>query len=375
MRSGKSLYGTAIEDRFLKGDEKKLYMSAFSHVNYDKMSDLAEKWIQKFLRHYKETRFTNSTIMGLFAKLSVRHYLELFLGVSSETAVPENVIAFFEASLSLSKDGFSASVENGLNFDCVWDYLLKSISNRSHSYSNDDVHCGLSCVWVHYGMTKEDAARNVVESVYPFSNVLALFSRLIEQSRNPGPNTGGLPYHRVYNNPTFSSDVRTHLLREIFRIESPAEAWISFSSYDNKSAFERVNLTFYNVSKIPTGETAFEKLLNLEMHSKYALDNRPPLKRWREETFGTLIFYRSLVDEETLWLADFTAPSPPPVFDRPIYPPFGFGSRRCPMEHYSENLLNVMLKALTHVFQSAPSLKSVERPFALTDHEPLPDYE
>jgi len=362
FEEGSSLYYTSINDRLVKGDSKKLYMTALTRI--DRMTEMAEEWILAFINEYRY-QAKNSTILSLFVKSASKHYLELMLGQPLDN-LPENVWFYFTNQLSLPKDKFSEAIRDGLEFDCVWKYLTEAIDDVSR--------CGMACSWIRFGMKREDAVRNIIQSIYPFSNVISLFSKLLNQYASPKISTGGLSYHKLYKNPTLTQLQRTYLTREVFRIENPADRWISYFKKND-------TIAFYDTTEILNTVFEHSNLLNLELHSNYAIANNPAFKNWKEEeeeeggTFGSLLFYKSITDNETLWLYQPFG-FPPEVHASPVYPPFGFGSRRCPMEEYSERVLNIMLSSLEPVFKDVSQhFKRTRHPFILVDHDPLVDYE
>jgi hypothetical protein len=326
-----SVFLNNLEDRGFDatGDnyKKRAYMWAFNSENTKKYG----KRVDNFLNVWYQNIVTNAQpLLSTFEQSVITFFLNIHLG---DDEYPEHVIKYFKTFIEIV--GFGNDVKRpgrDEQFKFVHDTsdAIRAYFYKRHTIINaNGIEDTIFWHWNKAGVPIENFLQETVHNIVAFSQFNNTMYKIVLHEIGAKQIPNQVSYFTKYKNATGNYAEQLNVIREIFRLEVPNGASLSciggtndcYTHHEHRSIMmaSEGDLTKYetfDTSRYDDFKTDFSQDIPTPPS-----DNPIAVSKVAEQ------FTRSPIDSSTELPND--NPKMIPVFDPPIYTPFGLGYRRC----------------------------------------------
>lgn len=330
-----SVFLTNLEDRGFDtlGDnyKKRAYMWAFNCKNTQKYSNRIDNMLNAW---YSDITVSRKPLLSSFNNHIIRFFLNVHVG---DDDYPEYVIKYFDYFLNIV--GFGDPNREGRSEEMLWghantDCIRKYFAKRKQYIIDHKLEDTIVWHWTKAGVPTDNLVMEAIHNIIAFSQFNHTMYKIVKNklANQTTPPTALVDYLDKFKQ-VVTEEEKLNVVREIFRLEVPnsgsfsRERGGSIPNQDNKQSIHihqammvvneggPANYSTYNTGRYASFNTKFQDCLSPSITPVDKID-KPALQ-----------FKRSTVDGETELPLDNDKMIP--VFQQPIYTPFGLGYRRC----------------------------------------------
>lgn len=420
-----SVFIKNVEDRGPSNLEHRRYKAALTKSKV--MGRYANKIKEFTVDLYNSWVINKLPILSTFKDRLVVFFLDIHLGTNNHPAFVKEYFSdflFFVSTVDTNAVSAERTMKGHMNTKCVREY----IQDRIALVASETMTNTITWHWLRAGMNVESVAMEAIHNIVAFAQFDHTIQLLITQSMNPAltPGTGGQSFLSLfrsagaglgisfalpppyYNASLYSGtpeQLQLNVVREYLRIMLPNNLWFSTDTATSpqhiqsrhvpqiiqiRAEYEKAGL---NTPWFPAGSPGWNTAAQLFARydpTRYATGF---MSKFSDATFGgtatspaydvsdttpalvasVAAFTKSAVDGETeIPLGDL---SMIPVFEKPIYAPFGLGARRCPGEIFNQFVIMQLfdtIKCLTFYDDCVLHPSRCDPSSANYTHTPIP---
>lgn len=389
-----------VEDRGPNNLEHRRYMAALTKSKV--VGRYADK-IKRFASNlYNSFVINKLPLLSTFNSALIHFFLDIHLGNANYPPFIVDYFSDFLVFISVTDSNADAAIRNmrgHMNSKCVREYVQDRITKIISESMTDT----MTWNWIQAGMPIESVTIEAMHNIVAFSQFNNIMQLLVTQTISPStttPGTGGQSFLSLfklagqgipltfalpapyYNFSVYSGtpeELQINVVREFMRIMLPNNLWFSNNVDNNctgcsnhtqtrhipqliqiRGEYDRAGLitpwfpagsSGWNTAAALYGRYDPSRYTNFAARFSDAVfsgNNTSPAFDRNDTSSGLLCtiaaFTRSAVDNETQIPSNDG--SMIPVFNQPIYAPFGLGARRCPGEIFNQFVILELFKAV-----------------------------
>jgi hypothetical protein len=344
-----SVFLTNLEDRGYdaKGGnyKKRAYMWALNCENTKNYSARINNFLNAW---YSDITVARKPLLSSFETQVILFFLNVHIG---DDTYPDWLIRYFQAFINII--GFADPDRPGRDDEMLWghantDCVRKYFRDRRQIILDNHITDTIVYGWAVAGVPEQNLVMEAIHNMVAFSQFNNTMYKIVQNQLNPPP--GRPSYFVKFKEATGNPQEQLNVIREIFRLEVPNQVSFSRKGGTLNTQTRHVHQAImvaneggivpygtYNTARYAAFNTSFDDCLPPPPPPGPGLIRKPADEFTLSPVDAATGFGTELPNDNLNMI---------PVFDPPIYTPFGLGYRRCAGEVFT---YSVILKLIDRI--------------------------